>query len=40
LTVRATLTPAERTLRDEEIDAYRRELISALKDKLNIEIRV
>jgi phenylalanyl-tRNA synthetase beta chain len=39
LTVRATLNPSERTLRDEEIDGYRRALIEALKGQLKIDIR-
>jgi len=39
LTVRATLTPSERTLREEEIDRYRRALIEALKRELEIDIR-
>jgi phenylalanyl-tRNA synthetase beta chain len=39
LTVRATLTPSERTLREEEIDGFRRALIETLKGQLNIDIR-
>jgi phenylalanyl-tRNA synthetase beta chain len=39
LTVRATLTPSERTLREDEIDGYRRALIEALKRHLKIDIR-
>ena len=39
LTVRATLTPSEQTLREEEIDGFRRSLIETLKGQLNIDIR-
>ena len=39
LTVRATLTPSERTLKEDEIDGYRRALIDALKRDLEIDIR-
>jgi phenylalanyl-tRNA synthetase beta chain len=39
LTVRATLSPSDRTLLDEEIDGYRRALIEALKVERGIEIR-
>ena len=39
LTVRAILTPGEQTLREEEIDGFRRALIGALKEQLKIEIR-
>lgn len=39
LTVRATLTPTGQTLREGEIDGFRRALIDALKEQLNIEIR-
>jgi phenylalanyl-tRNA synthetase beta chain len=39
LTVRATLTPSGRTLREEEIDGFRRALIEALRGQLKIEIR-
>lgn len=39
LTVRATMTPTEHTLREEEIDGFRRALIEALKGQLKIDIR-
>jgi len=39
LTVRATLTPSGQTLREEEIDSFRRAMIEALRIQLKIEIR-
>ncbi|MDH3627514.1 MAG: phenylalanine--tRNA ligase subunit beta [Acidobacteriota bacterium] len=39
LTLRATLSPEDRTLTDEEIDGYRRAMIDALGRNLGVEIR-
>ena len=39
LTVRITLFPSEKTLTDEQIDGYRRELMRCISEDLKLQLR-